>query len=763
MAKKEKNVNTEISPEQMKEQHRVDHVVQLIKNRYQTTKEEYEAAHQETASVEQNYGQNAKINTYEIDDQMETNAEVQQQKALVSKNILAENILKDQLQVLQTLSDSPYFGRIDIQEDDDQPETLYIGTASFIDSDNNFLVYDWRAPIASIYYNGTLGPVTYQTPMGAQKADLLKKRQFKIKHGTIQHMFDTNETVGDDILQAVLGEHSTAYMQNIVATIQKEQNAIIRDTESDLLLVQGVAGSGKTSTILQRIAFLLYHSRQELNADQIVLFSPNLLFSNYISAVLPSLGERNMRQVTLAEFFGQRLQGLHVETLFSRYESQQRAVADDDWHSAKSDPAIMQAVKQYYQQLTVSQLQFTALSLGSEEVISENELRELYLAQPATMRPSQKIRRMQKYLHKKISAIIATAANSDQIQAEVASLTNEEYHDLMGRHEINQDIPDVATYLGQKLAEQHYAPIVDGIYNAFFVDFYAQYQAFLRSYLPAAVPAFSHRLEFHQIALDDCAPLLLLRDLLTEGGQNRSIQHLFVDEMQDYTPTQLLYLQHSFPKAKLTLLGDSEQALFNPMQAPKELLTTLAQNLNAKNPRIVQLNKSYRSTQEITNFMKDLLPDGDEIQSFTRHGDLPELIITPDKVRGLTVLQAELNKIVSDEQVVALITKNKTEATTLYQRLRRGLPVTLLDNADRSLPESGVVILPIYLAKGLEFDDVVAFDISRDNYPDTTAGILYTICSRAMHRLKLIVCGQPSPLLTQIAPEHYQIKRSLTS
>ena len=309
MAKKEKNVNTEISPEQMKEQHRVDHVVQLIKNRYQTTKEEYETAHQETASVEQNYGQNAKINTYEIDDQMETNAEVQQQKALVSKNILAENILKDQLQVLQTLSDSPYFGRIDIQEDDDQPETLYIGTASFIDSDNNFLVYDWRAPIASIYYNGTLGPVTYQTPMGAQKADLLKKRQFKIKHGTIQHMFDTNETVGDDILQAVLGEHSTAYMQNIVATIQKEQNAIIRDTESDLLLVQGVAGSGKTSTILQRIAFLLYHSRQELNADQIVLFSPNLLFSNYISAVLPSLGERNMRQVTLAEFFGQRLQG----------------------------------------------------------------------------------------------------------------------------------------------------------------------------------------------------------------------------------------------------------------------------------------------------------------------------------------------------------------------------------------------------------------------------------------------------------------------
>ena len=172
------------------------------------------------------------------------------------------------------------------------------------------------------YYNGTLGKVSYETPMGTLETELKKKRQFTIVNGQIKNMFDTNETVGDEMLQQILGEHSDEYMHNIVATIQKEQNDIIRDTTHDLLLVQGVAGSGKTSAILQRIAFLLYHSRDKLSAEQIVLFSPNLLFSHYISEVLPSLGERNMRQVTLAEFLTQRFQGLKVETLFDRYEKQ---------------------------------------------------------------------------------------------------------------------------------------------------------------------------------------------------------------------------------------------------------------------------------------------------------------------------------------------------------------------------------------------------------------------------------------------------------
>jgi Superfamily I DNA and RNA helicases len=302
------------------EQKRVDQVITEIQSQLKQTEKEYKKAHDETSSVEKNYVQNAKVNTTEVDDRMETNAEIQQQKQLVAKNIQTEQILKEQLNTLGELEKTPYFGRIDIQDPGDDKETLYIGTASLNDDQQNFLIYDWRAPISSVYYNGTLGAVEYETPAGLQQTDLLKKRQFKINDGVIKNMFDTNETVGDEILQSVLDEHSDEYMKNIVATIQKEQNDIIRNTKSDLLLVQGVAGSGKTSAILQRIAFLLYHSRDTLNADQIVLFSPNLLFSRYISDVLPSLGEKNMRQVTLHEFFSRRLQGLNVESLFEHYE-----------------------------------------------------------------------------------------------------------------------------------------------------------------------------------------------------------------------------------------------------------------------------------------------------------------------------------------------------------------------------------------------------------------------------------------------------------
>ena len=205
------------------EQQRVDQVVSLIKQKLAAVSAELHKAHFERSAVEKNYGQNAKINTFEVDDQMETNAEVQQQKQLVAKNVQTENILQRQVKSLKNLRRSPYFGRIDIQEKGEpQKETLYIGISSFVDNANNFWAYDWRAPISSIYYNGVLGPVSYQTPLGIQQAELLKKRQFKIIDGQIQNMFDTNETVGDALLQDLLSEHSDEYMHNIVATIQQE-------------------------------------------------------------------------------------------------------------------------------------------------------------------------------------------------------------------------------------------------------------------------------------------------------------------------------------------------------------------------------------------------------------------------------------------------------------------------------------------------------------------------------------------------------------
>lgn len=741
------------------EQNRVDSVIKEIKKQQATTQIEYEKAHQETSSVERNYVQNARINTLEVDDQMETNAEVQQQKNLVAKTLENENILKKQLDTLKILNDSPYFGRIDIQDpDESQPETLYIGTASLVDDNHDFLIYDWRAPISSIYYNGALGKVSYQTPMGNEETNLLKKRQFTIENGKIINMFDTNETVGDEILQNVLGEHSDEYMRNIVATIQKEQNDIIRDTKHDLLLVQGVAGSGKTSAILQRIAFLLYHSRDKLEADQIVLFSPNLLFSHYISEVLPSLGERNMRQVTLAEFLKNRFEGLNVENLFMRYEHEDSlTVAQKKLRQQKEHPDFMHQIETYVDNLPNNAVQFRPIYLNGSEFFTTSQINEIYNNLPQLMKPSQKFSETKNKLIKFLNRQIKREALSDWVLDRIESLSDEQYYALLGnkRRGSFQSLEDEQFYIGRKIVHKEWESVYDGIYNDYFIDTYAQYREFLSQNYPQALEDFDTNLELHKMALEDCAPILYLRDRLTGSGINHGIAHLFIDEMQDYSLPQLMYLHYIFPEAKFTLLGDSEQALFNEFRTPDELLTYYKQHLDFKRANIIKLNKSYRSTQQITDFMKSILPDGNEIISFTRTGPLPEIIQSKDNDHALQNLKIKLQSYQNDDRV-AIITRNQKEALALYQHLKRDFNPTLLDDSSRSLP-LGVIILPIYLAKGLEFDNVIAFGISEKNYSDQRAiGILYTICSRAMHQLTIITCGQLPTLLQAVNPRLYQ-------
>ncbi|AUJ29138.1 RNA polymerase recycling motor HelD [Liquorilactobacillus hordei] len=749
--------------ERNSEQERVNTIVDKIKNAFQKAQHEYYKARTERSSVEKNYVQNAKINTFEVDDQMETNAEVQQQKQLVAKNVETEKILKRQIQLLSNLKNSPYFGRIDIHENGEtSPEVLYIGTSSFNDEQGNFLIYDWRAPISSIYYNGTLGTVSYTTPMGKQEAQLLKKRQFRIKDGKITNMFDTNETVGDELLQEMLGAQSDEYMKNIVATIQKEQNDIIRDTTHDLLIVQGVAGSGKTSAILQRIAFLLYHSRSDLNAEQIVLFSPNLLFSHYISEVLPSLGERNMRQVTLTEFFAQRFEGLTVETLFDKFE-QKDSSAINSANLIKEDSTFMHKVKEYVENLDNSQLFFNDLILVDQVIFSNSEIRSLYdklpLAQPHHLRHFE----LKNVLIKELKRKIKDELTAPWVLKKIDALTEEEYHSLLGDYKRGrfEDIEAEISYISNKIVSTKFEPIYEAIYNNYFIDIYRQYSDFLGKILPDDVINFNNELEYHRIRLEDCAPALYLRDQLTGEGQNHSIQHLFIDEMQDYSLAQIYYLHTAFPTAHLTLLGDSEQALFHEIQEPQLLMTALKQTINPKKTRMIELNKSYRSTFEITSFMKALLPDGEKIQAFTRSGPLPKLVLTNDNETDIiSKLLSETQALLNKNETVAIITKDFKTCQELLRSFKSKDAPTLITNSDRSLP-TGLVLLPIYLAKGLEFDAVIAFEVSQNSFSEDTRGILYTICSRAMHDLVLVSTGDVSNLITAIPSELFTIEQNI--
>lgn len=766
------------SQEKAAEQARVDQVIQTIDQQINQTKDAIAAAHQETRAVEKNYGENASINRYEIDDIAESRSALEQQRQLVARATENEDILKHQLATLQELRKSPYFGRIQIKEDGvNEIETLYIGVASLMNSDKtDFLVYDWRAPISSVYYNGTLGKVTYNTPSGPRTVELVQKRQFTIVDGTITNMFDTNETVGDEMLQAALGQQNDRYMQNIVATIQQEQNDIIRNTSSDLLIVQGVAGSGKTSTILQRIAYLLYHSKESLNADQIVLFSPNLLFSQYISEVLPSLGERNMRQVTLAGFLKRRFEGLNVETIFDRYEDQNVPVSSAQRFLESA--AAMHAVESYVETIKNGQdsLVFTDINFNDQVFFAADQIQKIFNQQPAALTIADRLVRTKNNLIRELQRRSRIEATKDWVQQELNELDNQAIHQLMGKHSIDdfKDEQAQARYLARRLAHNRLRIVADAIYNNYFLDSYSQYAHFLSQVQwPASITPseqanvihdYQRDLEFHhQLHFMHTAPLMYLRDLISGTGENHDFQYVFIDEMQDYPAAMLMYLHHTFPNARFTILGDSEQALFYPLQLPEDLLKNVAQDLHANKPRLITLRQSYRSTTEITNFAKALLPDGDQIHAFTRHGQTPTLKMCYNHQEWTQLIRETVQQQLANYSTVAILTKDQEQAQQVYHALYRHVDhLSRLTSKDVQLPHQGVVILPTYLAKGLEFDIVVLADVSQAALGTHATGLLYTMATRAMHNLTMISNGPIADAFTNKATDYLAIHRQLS-
>lgn len=750
-----------------------DHLAQVIDQIHETlirTQAEYEQAQRETHAVEANYGANTSINTLEVDDAMETNAEIQQQRNIVARVTQTEAITHKKLQTLTDLLDNPYFGRVDIVEDG-QAETLYIGTASFQDQQGQFLVNDWRAPISGVYYNGALGETSYQTPIGQQKVSLKKKRQFTIANQELINMFDTDLTIGDEMLQHVLGQQGDETMHNIVSTIQQEQNQIIRDTSSDLLVVQGVAGSGKTSAVLQRIAFLLFHARETLNADQIVLFSPNRLYASYIADVLPSLGERNMRQVTFAEFVTARLQGLQVQSLFDRYEQQYVAgQASRAIQTALEDDQVLTVMKAYLQQLQPQDIALRDIMFRGQTWFSAKAMQEKLQTFPAAHPLVDRMQMMQKDFLAKLTRQIAHSEDFEFVTEEMQNLSETAYQTLLRGTEdqVKLDFDEHPQESEQKLAQRYLKnvlrPLDDALYNFSMLDIYVQYSDFLtyladqayagldRDLWLAKRERFLHELEFHRLDYEDATLILFLRDYMTGGGTNQQMQYICVDEMQDYSLVQLKYLQHAFPKAKFTLLGDAQQALYGKLQSPEALLEQYRDAFSSQRQRLIKLNKSYRSTKEIMDFARAVLPDGEEIETFERRGNKPRV-----QVINQTQAAEQLHRTIEDlhqrQKTVAILTQTQASAEAVAKLLdQTGESYQLIDDKDRTR-QAATLVMPIYLAKGLEFDAVIGYDVSETGYfAASPAGMLYTIASRALHELVIISLGKVPAVLAKTRP-----------
>ncbi|HJA23928.1 MAG TPA: AAA family ATPase [Candidatus Limosilactobacillus intestinavium] len=759
-----------------KEQAHLDHVIEEIKKAEKKADSKISTAKKDIHNLSKDFD-TIHMNTTTYSGMMDTAMSVRTQQQMLDERENSWQHAADRLSTLKRLEAKPYFARIDFQEKNgQQPETIYIGLASFSDHPDHFLVYDWRAPISSIYYDGELGDVSYDTPDGQETVNVKIKRQFQIEDGVIVTLYDTDEAVTDQMLLSALSNHSSNKMKSIVSTIQKAQNAIIRNTKDDLLFVQGAAGSGKTAAVLQRVAWLLYRYRGNLSASQVVLFSPNQLFNDYIDQVLPELGEQNMVQLTYYQYVNRRVPRLKVATLKQRFEQSDHGI-NDKAVRLLSSLEYFRAVTNYAKRLgTDGHLHFRNLMFNDRVFVPKERIKEIYYSFNRTYNLGNRLDGTKEELTKYLNRRIGTEMRAKWVEEQIQSMSQEELNVLYANHPqafANDQAEN--KFLSRMIVMNAFRPIKRAIDHNRWLNINAQYVHLLRvtpkiinldnfgisqeewrQYVDQQVV----NLKNHQISANGISVYLYLYDLLTGKRGEREIRYVFVDEVQDYDAFQLAYLKFCFPRAKFTLLGDLNQAIFTH-ENRKKLLKELGTMFDPEKTSVVQLTKSYRSTKEITDFTREILLDGEAIEAFDRPGELPEVIINNSQAGAVQDVMKTLQKYQDQHDKIAVIGKTLADSQEISEQLKQqGIDNTLIRTENQRLVD-GIIVVPSYLAKGLEFDAVVVWDANDNKYhEEDERQLLYTIASRAMHALTITAVGQVTHLLDRVNPSLYTIQNN---
>ena len=764
-----KNENSE----EALEQKHLDNIMKQIKEREKSLKKSIKSAEGEARNLNSHFFDDVKLDYDGYSTSMETALSIHQQQQLLSEREHAWQHSAKQLDTVERLEKRPYFARVDFKEQGEKkPETIYIGLGSFADKNDHFLIYDWRAPISSIYYDGKLGEVSYNSPEGKITVDMTKKRQFMIEDGKIVNMFDTNESIGDQMLLEVLSEKASTQMKSIVTTIQQEQNKIIRNTSADLLFVQGAAGSGKTSAILQRIAFLLYRYRGNLTSSDVIMFSPNQLFNDYIKNVLPEMGEQNMVQMTYWQFVARRLPGMNVENLFKQFEDQN---ADTNISKFKDSVNFFNLVTRYAKHLNKRGVVFKNIYFRDKKkpYFDKEKIKEIYYSYNENYNLANRIDATREELIKMLNRKIVPEARKAWVARTIEGMSQSELNELYDRpdQEFESEAKEEA-FLGRKIVLKALKGVHKRILHNHFINMRAQYLSFLRA-VPKMVDLakwnideedWMHHIDEvkenfkkHDIAITDVSAYLYLYDLITGRRTDYEMRYAFIDEIQDYTPFQLAYLKYNFPRAKFTMLGDLNQAIFTKDES-RSLLKQISGLFDPEKTNVVQLTKSYRSTKQLTNFTKQILRQGEKIEAFNRQGPKPVIWGRDSDEQAIDVLVDVLRDNEKRKMTTAIITKDLAGAKFVHEKLsEKGEKSTLIATANQRLVD-GTLVIPSYLAKGLEFDAVVMWGANKKNYHqlDETQ-LVYTITSRAMYKLDVIYTGEKSPLL-DVDPVTYEEK-----
>ncbi|MDV5103015.1 HelD family protein [Clostridium perfringens] len=623
------------------------------------------------------------------------------------------------LKELTILKESPYFGRVTFNDlEFDQKDTLYVGRFG-VTPEGSYepVIVDWRAPVASLFYHGSLGEASYTSPDGPIKCDIEGRRQIIVKKGELKGVFDSAIDVKDDILQMVLSNNSSDKLKDVIMTIQQEQDEIIRKERTSNIVVNGVAGSGKTTIALHRVAYLLYNYRKELE-DKVLILGPNGIFMEYISQVLPSLGEVGVKQETFASF---ALKEMDSELYIMSFDKYLEKILSEDKEfiedaKYKNSYEIIEDLDNLVKEMDKDYFHVEDVKYFGDLVISKEEIEEMFNKHYEYMplfRRSEKIKRiiLSKIKDKRDEKVWEL---NEELRKEKEKLTPEEllieennleFRRKLRIREIVKEVMDSRAKLDNWISREDV------------LDIYDRFNGNKKEY-----------------TINDLAPILYLAIKLEGKKATKDYRHVVIDEAQDYSPLQFKVVRELTGTKYFTVVGDVNQRLIKYSDlAPMMELGKIFDDVNSE---IYNLNKSYRSTYEIMEYANKYL-DEDRIIPIVRHGKPVEEIEFHNN-EELSESIIESLKEFSNEglESIAIITRDKEELEKVYNLISNKVHLVKFDNED-VLYKGGNVIIPSYFAKGLEFDGVIIVDngSSKDENEDL---IKYIMSTRALHRLKEI-------------------------
>lgn len=650
-------------------------------------------------------------------DNLDTFSMIEMKNREIDQMNIKQKNAENQLAKIERLLKSPYFGKVVVDFLVNEPqESFYIGTANFTDDADENLVYDWRSPIAELFYNNMIGPSSYTVRQNKIDTVIKERRQFILERDRLIKFFDTSVAIQDDVLLEVLGQDETNEMKAITATIQSEQNTIIRDVKSQNILVNGVAGSGKTSAIMQRIAYLLYLYRDTMTSDDLLILSPNHRFIDYISNVLPSLGERNPLNLTIIQLVSQlsaeEIEG--EEAYFKRITGENVSEQTERLRSKKFIDNLKQSDPLFLDHPNF----IRGLTKNGKTILSKKTIEKIYEKVPAHPKLIDRLQATKKALMSEWKNHLLKQAKSPAVQNQVLSLTEDRQLELFGKLISDDSEQSIAAY-ARKLLQKKYRKITRQIEEMAWVD---EHQLFERIYEKRYGSAYAWQ---PTRTVDEAVIILAIRHLLVEKVNVPAFRYLLIDEVQDYTLAQLGLLIELFPKTHFTLVGDENQAIFNSS-------TTFADIMRCFDDYHLPIHRydlrnSYRSSGAITELFKTYAVDQEKIDivSIRPQGKEPEYRSFRSSEELLKIL-AEILVSLKGEKA-AVITQTEEETQTLQESIKKN-----------SYGLENCQIIPLSLAKGLEFDHVILYPFENDGDEQRRRRQMYTAISRGMKSIVVL-------------------------